>query len=341
MAVEPEAALRAWSIEGRVRPSADPGNINRTYEVGDPPVAILQWVNPIFRPEVNLDIRDACDQLPAIATPRLLPTRDGALWTIDPSGGHWRATTFLPGRTLHKLENAAQARAAGAYLGRFHAGLRNWNHTFQAPRLGVHDTARHMQYLEETIASHTAHALHAAAADVAARIASGWSSWRGTLDLPERIVHGDPKVSNLRFTGDEATGILDLDTIGWLPYAAEMGDAWRSWCNPAASEDDLAGTRFDVPTFAASLEGWLSTAPALETAERSAIVPGIERICLELAARFCADALQNRYFREDRERYPEIGTHCLARARAQLRLAEDVAARANDLDTVVARALPT
>lgn len=340
MAVEPDVALRAWSIEGRVRPSADPGNINRTYEVGDPPVAILQWVNPIFRPEVNLDIRDACDHLAGIATPRLLPTRDGALWTLDPSGGHWRLTSFLPGRTLHKLENAAQARAAGAYLGRFHAGLRNWNHTFQAPRLGVHDTAKHMRYLAETIASHTGHALHAAAAEVAARIAAGWSSWRGTLDLPERIVHGDPKVSNLRFTGDQVTGILDLDTIGWLPYAAEMGDAWRSWCNPAASEDDLAGTRFDVPTFAASLEGWLSTGPALETAERSAIVPGIERICLELAARFCADALQNRYFREDRERYPEIGTHCLARARAQLRLAEDVAARTSDLDTVVARTLP-
>ena len=103
MGVEPEAALRAWSTEGRVRPSADPGNINRTYEVGEPPVAILQWVNPIFRPEVNLDIRDACDQLAGIATPRLLPTRDGALWTMDPSGGHWRLTTFLPGRTLHKL----------------------------------------------------------------------------------------------------------------------------------------------------------------------------------------------------------------------------------------------
>jgi Ser/Thr protein kinase RdoA (MazF antagonist) len=337
MSVEPDVALRSWSIEGDVRPSADPGNINRTYEVGDPPVAILQWVNPIFRPEVNLDIRAACDQLSGIATPRLLPTRDGALWILDPSGGHWRLTTFLPGRTLHKLENAAQARSAGAYLGRFHGGLRNWNHTFQAPRLGVHDTAKHMRYLAETVASHPAHALHAAAADVAARIAAAWSSWRGTLDLPERIVHGDPKMSNLRFTGNEVTGILDLDTIGWLPYAAEMGDAWRSWCHPAASEDDLDGTRFDVPTFAASLDGWLSTAPPLELAERTAIVPGIERICLELSARFCADALANTYFREDRARWPEVGTHCLARARAQLRLAEDVRAKGEELEAELSR----
>jgi Ser/Thr protein kinase RdoA (MazF antagonist) len=335
--MDPRAALKSWSVEGPVRPSADPGNINRTYEVGDPPVAILQWVNPIFRPEVNLDIRDACAQLGTIATPRLLPTRDGALWTLDPEGGHWRLTTFLPGRTLHRLENETQARSAGAYLGRFHAQLRSWNHTFLAPRLGVHDTAKHMRFLAETIASHTEHALHPAAAEVAARIAAGWAAWRGTLDLPERIVHGDPKISNLRFTGDEVSGILDLDTIGWLPYAAEMGDAWRSWCNPAASEDDLAGTRFDVPTFAASLDGWLSTGPALEPAERAAIVPGIERICLELAARFCADSLANAYFREDRTRWPDVGTHCLARARAQLRLAEDVRARSDELEAEVAR----
>ncbi len=339
--MEPEAALRSWSVSGPVRPSADPGNINRTYEVGDPPVAILQWVNPIFRPEVNLDIRAASDRLAAsgIATPRLLPTANGTLWTEDPSGGHWRLTTFLAGRTLHKLENVAQARSAGAYLGRFHAALRDWPHTFEAPRLGVHDTARHMRVLEETVAARTDHALHSAAAEVAAGILAGWSAWEGTLELPDRIVHGDPKISNLRFSGDEVSGVLDLDTIGWLPYAAEMGDAWRSWCNPATSEDDLRATRFDLPTFAASLDGWLSSGPALEEIERRGIVPGIERICLELGARFCADSLRNAYFREDRERWPEIGTHSLARARAQLRLAKDVRARAADLEAEVARRL--
>jgi Ser/Thr protein kinase RdoA (MazF antagonist) len=326
-------------VEGPVRPSRDPGNINRTYEVGDPPAAILQWVNPIFAPEVNLDIDDACARLEGIATPRLLRTKSGELWTPDPSGGHWRLSTYLPGRTLHKLENVAQARSAGAVLGRFHAALRSWRHTFRAPRLGVHDTARHMRVLAETIATRTDHALHAQAADVADGVARGWSSWRGTLEVPDRIVHGDPKVSNLRFEGDTVCGVLDLDTIGWLPYAAEMGDAWRSWCNPAASEADLEATRFDVAIFAASLSGWLSTAPPLEAVERAAIVPGIERICLELSARFCADALNNAYFREDRERWPEIGTHSLARARAQLRLAEDVRSRSAELETEVARRL--
>ena len=93
--------------------------------------------------------------------------------------------------------------------------------------------------------------------------------------------------------------------------------------------------RFQRDCSACSVGAWRSTGPALEEIERRALVPGIERICLELAARFCADALRNVYFREDRTRWPEIGTHCLARARAQLRLAEDVRARASELEAEV------
>src|SRR5687767_4149812 len=104
-------------MEGPVRPSPDPGNINRTFEVGDPPRAVLQWVNPIFRPEVNLDIRDAVDRLLAagLCAPRLFPTPEGGVWVDDPDGGHWRLAEFLPGRTLHKLDGADRAWTAGVY----------------------------------------------------------------------------------------------------------------------------------------------------------------------------------------------------------------------------------
>jgi Ser/Thr protein kinase RdoA (MazF antagonist) len=243
---------------------------------------------------------------------------------------------FLPGRTLHKLEGPERAASAGRYVGRFHRALSDWNHAFRAPRLGVHDTLRHMAYLDETLRTVTEHPLRGEVVPVADRIRARWAAWRGTVEQRERVAHGDLKISNLRFdaTGTEVAGILDLDTLTTFPFSVEMGDAWRSWCNPA-TEDDLAGTRFDAALFEASLEGWLSTAPPLDRDERAALVPGIERICVELSARFCADALNNRYFREDRQKYPQVGTHCLARARAQLRLAEDVAARAEDLEGIV------
>jgi len=66
-------------------------------------------------------------------------------------------------------------------------------------------------------------------------------------------------------------------------------------------------------------------------------VPTIERICLELAARFCADAVRNDTFTEDRQRWPEPGRHNLLRAHGQLRLARSVAGQRAELEAIVAR----
>ena len=55
------------------RPLAD-GLINHTWAVGDPPVAVVQRLNRIFAPEVNLDIDAVTQHLEArgMLTPRPL-----------------------------------------------------------------------------------------------------------------------------------------------------------------------------------------------------------------------------------------------------------------------------
>ena len=62
----------------------------------------------------------------------------------------------------------------------------------------------------------------------------------------------------------------------------------------------------------------------ISTEEVESLVPGIHRICLELSARFCADALQNNYFKEDLETFPTVGSHNLYRATTQFRLSQSV-----------------
>ena len=135
------------------------------------------------------------------------------------------------------------------------------------------------------------------------------------------MCHGDLKISNLRFAeaADEAVALIDLDTFAHHPLAVELGDAWRSWCNPAG-EDDVDAVRFDLPIFEAAVRGFFSTGPELTELERVSLESATERICLELAARFCADAVRNTYFREDRQRWPEVGAHNLHRAAGQLAL---------------------
>ena len=319
---DPMDALEAWNLPRCLKPAED-GLINRTFIVGPGPDAVLQWVNPIFSTAIQHDIEALTDRLQAcsLVTPRLLPNRDGALW-LDDDEGFWRAMTYVPGSTFHRLSSPAQAHAAGELLGRFHAALLGWQPRLQAPSRNIHDTERHIAVLRDALETCDGHPLAQPARRLGRTILDAWQAWDGELDLPPRLCHGDPKISNLRFdaTGLRGVCMVDLDTVGPQSFSAEMGDAWRSWCNPAG-EEDPEHCRFDLQLFAASAEGWRSTVGELDGDELASIVPGIERICLELAARFCADAVRNSYFREDRTRFPQVGAHNLLRAEGQTNLA--------------------
>lgn len=329
-ALSPPDALSAWGLPASLRPAED-GLINRTWIVQGRagPHAVLQWVNPIFSPLVTADI-DAVGrwlQDHGMISPRPLP-RPGAAQgeddrlLADPAGGHWRLLSFVPGRTLHRMSGPALAFEAGALVGRFHAVLRDFPGPFRAPPRRVHETPSRMAELEQASRERSDHPLFSQVEPVAQAILEDWGRWEGSLRAPERPCHGDLKLSNLRFDEEGRRGVclLDLDTLGALSYSVELGDAWRSWCNPAG-EDAPEATRFDLALFEASARGWRFQGPALDGEERDSLVPGVERICLELAARFARDALLNTYFREDRGRHPQPGAHNLLRARAQLRLA--------------------
>lgn len=321
---DPRHLLPRFGLTGAVQPVADPGLINQTWTVGSPPCAVLQWVNPIFDPKIHLDIDAVTRRLAeqGLTAPRLLPTTQGHLWLEDPDGGFWRALTYIPGSTLQRLDGTAVAQQCGHLVGRFHAALADWDYTFQAPARNIHDTPRRFDELRRTLDEVVEHPLLAPAHEIAEVLLRQWQTWEGRLDLPQRPCHGDLKISNLRFDaqGERALCLLDLDTLGPQRLADEMGDAWRSWCNPHG-EDHPEACRFGLDLFSASARPWLAALPDLSTDERRSLVGGIERICLELASRFLNDALRNSYFREDRQRYPEAGAHNLLRARGQLTLA--------------------
>jgi aminoglycoside phosphotransferase (APT) family kinase protein len=157
-------------------------------------------------------------------------------------------------------------------------------------------------------------------------------------------VHGDLKISNVVFRREpprapappaEAIALVDLDTLGKGTLAFELGDAMRSWCNPHG--EDATHARFELPIFAAAMRGFRALADPLATREeRAAIVTGLELVCVELAARFCVDAFDDRYFGWDATRFTSRVAHNLTRARGQLALGLSVhAARQDALDVVL------
>jgi Ser/Thr protein kinase RdoA (MazF antagonist) len=157
--------------------------------------------------------------------------------------------------------------------------------------------------------------------------------------MPDRIVHGDPKISNVMVAAraDRALCLIDLDTLARMPIALELGDALRSWCNPAT--EDAPEARFVRPFYAAAVEGYAAAARGLLTREEWAtFADGTLTITVELAARFCADALHERYFRWDPSRYASSSAHNQARTRAQLAIAATLRAELPALRELTARA---
>lgn len=311
------------------------GLINHTVgiQVNGRLYMVLQRLNTrIFQPIVHEDIEAVTAHLErrGMPTPRLVPTAEGPLWHTDPEGGCWRLLTPIGDRTLQRLTEPAQARTAGACVARWHRAVGDLQHDFAFTRPGAHDTDKHFADLRLSLMTHSSHRLHSAVSRLADDLLDAWDAWSGPTGLPRRVVHGDLKISNLRFQGDEALALIDLDTLANGTLDLELADAMRSWCNPAG--EDVRQAEFRLDLFEAAMQGYGSEADWTEL-ERASIGPGIERICLELSARFARDALEESYFGFD----PKLGRgeHNLLRARGQAALAASVRSQRSAIEAVL------
>jgi Ser/Thr protein kinase RdoA (MazF antagonist) len=339
--VPPERVLAAFELEPQSLARATSGLMNPTWYARSRRGAalVLQRVNPVFSAEVNVDIAAVTEHLAGkgLLTPRLVPTRDGALWIEH--DGVWRVLTRIDGICRDALETPTQARAAGRLVAEFHRAVSDLEHRFRNRRLGVHDTPRQLRTLREMLVEHRAHRHFDEIAPLAERVLEAAEALPPLPPSRDRIVHGDPKISNLLFAhdSDRALCLIDLDTLAHMPVALELGDALRSWCNPAT--EDAASARFMRPLFEAAIEGYADAAQGLLAPEEWAAIPrGALTITVELAARFCADALRESYFGWNRARYESASAHNQARVLGQLKLAAGIRAELAELEDRTAAA---
>jgi Ser/Thr protein kinase RdoA (MazF antagonist) len=317
----PVAVLTAWNLGGASLSPLGSGLINRTWLVANGADRyVLQQVNPVFPPEIHEDIRVVTAHLRSrgMVAPELLPAADGRLWVTD-AGHVYRLMTHINGESRDRLATPAEAREAGALLARFHRALAGLDHEFRSQRLGVHDTARHLGVLRQSLVEHTTHRDYALVRPLAEEILHLAATLPRLPAVPDRIVHGDPKINNLLF--DAVTGralcFIDLDTLGRMPLPLELGDAFRSWCNPAGENNRQSAFAMDI--FTAAVDGYAGVAAGWITPDESgSIVSGTLTIYVELAARFCADALREKYFGWDAQRFPSRSAHNQVRAASQL-----------------------
>ncbi|MCC6201418.1 MAG: phosphotransferase [Gammaproteobacteria bacterium] len=341
LALAAAAAMHFTTAPSRVE-AIGTGLINRTFRVVAPQGAqsILQCVNPIHAPEVNFDIAAVTGHLSrrGVMTPMLIETTAGTAW-LELGGRIWRMLSYIEGDTRTALRRPEEAAGAGRMLGQFHQALLDYAEPLHNTRPGVHDFDRHLSHLRRTLLLRRTHPRFETVARIAERILDYSRELPALPILPGRLVHGDPKISNFIFRHgtDEAICLVDLDTLAHLPLAYELGDALRSWCNPNG-EDDPAGT-FSLELLRAAVDGYAAVARSwVSAAEWRALVAGTLRIQIELAARFCADALNESYFGWDPVRYASRSEHNEVRATSQLRAALALMAERGAAEAIVAAA---
>ncbi len=315
------------------------GRINDTYlittEVGER--FVLQKVNPIFAPSVLNDIEQMTRAMKQadFTTTELVPTKTGELGIVG-HGECWRMLTYIPGRTVENGVSEEEAVSAMGLIGKFHQTFADHAYIFRHVREGFHDTARIMEKLTDTMHEYRetkkSNALGALSKKIFNEYHTRSHAW---AHLPKRIIHGDPKLNNIRFApaSHHAIALLDLDTLGRHSVVIDIADAARSWCN-RADEGDEEHAVFDLNIFRAMMEGYSRAVNFLTREEREAIPNAIAQIALELSVRFLTDAYRESYFTLDRERYPDLFTQNSAKARAQFALYQDILQKKDDVEKI-------
>jgi Ser/Thr protein kinase RdoA (MazF antagonist) len=323
----PSIVLSAYNI-GKVRSTkvVTDGLVHKTYELDTTTGKyILQHLHPVLAStaigEDFLAVTRFLEENKFL-TPVAVLSRKGKVLVRD-GKDVWRMQTRLAGKTIHVLKDAKMARACGEIYAKFHRVMDEFPYRFKSKKI-LHETEKvYAAFVKATKKANGTEA-HEAVEFVRRELPKVFLP----STLPMRVIHGDPKISNILFGPPPARGgargggslvakaIIDLDTCNRRPLLVELGDAFRSWCGGA--EDNPRNT-FSLPIFRAAWAGYKKGAGDMMTKWELQYVPkAIGTITLELAARFLADYFEDNYFGWDSSRYPSRKAHNLARALGQI-----------------------
>ncbi len=272
---------------------------------------------------------------------KMYHTPEGKYIYRSEDGSYWRVISYITNScTFNSRPTEKIMRNAGRAFGEFQKNLSDFDAASLYETIPYfHDTVKRFEDFEKSVA-----------ADVAGRAASvtdeinylrSMSSYASYFrDLAKenkiqlRVTHNDTKCNNVMF--DAGTGeplaVIDLDTVmpGYAAY--DFGDAVRFAANTAAEDEkDLSHVSLDTNMFTQFASGFVPQLyGSLNDTEISTLSMGALVVTLELASRFLADYLAgDTYFKT------AYSKHNLVRARCQIRLAQDMESKMNELERIM------
>ncbi len=333
----PEEILQAFGVaNGTLEPVAV-GHIQKTWKVKADRTYTLQWVNPIFSPNIMEGLVAVTDHMrkKGLTAYEIIRTENGALYVPD-TDGFWRLFTYIDGAVYVSVTSDHMAKEAGKLLGVFHAAFADFSHPFSVIRPLHRETAKLFDLYKKS-----------------------WAGFEGEIDqqfkeclqvidtlpslvlpdtLPKRLTHGDPKISNFIFSGDAvptARAIIDLDDCGnHLSVLVDIGDALRSWCK---GQEDVPEDAFSMERCKAALAGYFEGLSGLLTPQERELIPqAFKMIALELACRYARDYVEDTYFAFNSQKYTTRRDHNRVRVLAQVALYKQIVLREKELADYIA-----
>ncbi len=233
-------------------------------------------------------------------------TRDGRLWYSDDAGVAWRAFDYIEGTEQRDLATGPDdAFEAARIFGAFLAGMEDLpppTLTVTIPRF--HDLPHRMRALEEAVARDAHHRLDTVATEtrqaraLAGRIERDLDPIVGSL--PQRIVHNDAKMSNVRFATAtrSAVTVIDLDTVMSGPVLHDVGELVRTATTHAPEDvNDPGSVDFDLDLLGAVASGYLAGAGGLlGEDEVDALHLAGPWLAVENGVRFLTDYLEGDHY---------------------------------------------
>ncbi|MFM2381788.1 MAG: hypothetical protein RLZZ76_555 [Candidatus Parcubacteria bacterium] len=298
------------------------GSINDTYEVKtkEGERFILQKMSSLFKPSVMDNLAQVTPYVVAksVMIPAGISATTGEAYLVASDDSWYRALTYIPGKTIHDGLSVESALSVGRLVGKFHSALSVCDAHLEVPIPHFHDTKHYVARMSRIARGHTDAVKQKTLMPIVEAIEKHIDTL--TVDvttLPQRIIHADLKVSNVRFSEEgEAIALIDMDTMMRGSVVTEMGDALRSWCGTAG--EDSSEQVFDETIYASAMRGYTETAEGVTKAEIDAIPEGIRVLTLELASRFVTDAFEESYFAHRESLYASLYEQCKTKAENQL-----------------------
>ena len=327
------------------------GHINSTLKVTTDTGAeyVLQRINKyVFRNPVRLmanvgavteflgkKVKEARNAL------HYIPTHTGLLYHRDRKGEFWRAYDYIGGFCLDVPETEEDFYQSALAFGRFQDQLADFPaHTLYETIPEFHNTVDRYRQLYESISIDPCQRVANVKDEIyyltkQEEVACTLQRMRENGELPLRVTHNDTKLNNVLLdrTTRKALCVLDLDTVMPGLSAHDFGDSIRFGAATAEEDEpDYEKMSLDLHLFEVYTRGFLEAATALTDKEVEVLPMGALSITLELATRFLKDYIDgDLYFKTA---YPE---HNLIRARTQIRLAQDMQSKMDEMNRIVAQ----